>query len=654
MLDTLEAALEPLALKTGKVFSGEVVAVLAPSHGHVPLYRARLPGQLVRGSRAELPSLPRPERSFWPHCQDVVRMTEVPLHIPGTRGRSLERPASADMARRSERSTKRTTHVQIQEDEVEVPYFDAEAALAAARLERTQRSESTERGRPLGAPGTPRRSRSNDIESTSASMSRTLRESQRTEVSLSESAASASESHTQSQKHGQQAGAPPHGAPSSGPGAATATAQAQGGAEVRALSIPSREPSLERDKAAQAACSRSLAQAEAMMMASIRPRPRAPKLQMVAPPPVVEVPVPAAAERRVPDRRGPGDRPNSRQRSSLGPRQSLSPARPKKSPRDLRAREKIGKLLVAHYEVRSKSLETKKWTRMLMRVILASEEKNPEALKEGLALLQNAQNLIGAGDEGESKSRVLLQALCLVDRKVKVRSPIADAVRTLEELTKRKEKLLVDMAPMGQEEASVPLHLDDTDQSLADELKKSWQIVHHEATTWKPMEKTKETASAKHTDRLKKKTEAEKEAAVEQMKKSMGTAVWRFAQAEARKVDDTDLGEEALQRAARIEYAIKAAQAQAVDSKHPDLLKALQITYDLRAFRAMRYCQHLMSTIEPGVVGSAGKVANQIDQVITDASELFGVPKDHRHMEEARHMVLKARTEEAQVKRRAK
>ncbi|CAL1153126.1 unnamed protein product [Cladocopium goreaui] len=55
------------------------------------------------------------------------------------------------------------------------------------------------------------------------------------------------------------------------------------------------------------------------------------------------------------------------------------------------------------------------------------------------------------------------------------------------------------------------------------------------------------------------------------MKKSMGTAVWRFAQAEARKVDatdDTDLGEEALQRAARIEYAIKAAQAQAVDSKH--------------------------------------------------------------------------------------
>ncbi|CAL1159620.1 unnamed protein product, partial [Cladocopium goreaui] len=435
--------------------------------------------------------------SLWPHCEDVVRMTEVPLHIPGTRGtrgRSLERPASAEMARSRERSKR--THVLIQEDEIEVPYFDAEAALAAARLERTQRSESTERGRPLGVPGTPRRSRPNDIESASASVSRTLRESQ-TEVRES----------SESQKHGQAEADPQRAAAVPSPGGA-ATAQAQGGAEVT-LSIP-REPSLERDKAA-AACSRSLAQAEAMMMASIRPRPRAPKLQLVAPPPVVEVAAPVAAERRVPEHRAPGDRPDSRQRGTLG-RQSLSPARPKKSPRDLRAREKIGKLLVAHYEVRSKSLETKKWTRMLMRVILASEEKNPEALKEGLALLQNAQNLIGAGDEGESKSRVLLQALCLVDRKVKVRSPIADAVRTLEELTKRKEKLLVDMAPMGQEEASVP-RLEDTEESLADELKKSWQIVHHEEL---PAHPGGEAKHADRLDRLKKKTEAEKEAAVEQ------------------------------------------------------------------------------------------------------------------------------------------
>ena len=104
--------------------------------------------------------------------------------------------------------------------------------------------------------------------------------------------------------------------------------------------------------------------------------------------------------------------------------------RPKKSPRDLRAREKIGKLLVplcgfqgvpgrihvetrtpspcicialflhhfastsnslgfgvwqvAHYEVRSKSLETKKWARMLMRVILASEDATVQRVKPSI------------------------------------------------------------------------------------------------------------------------------------------------------------------------------------------------------------------------------------------------------------------------------
>lgn len=645
--------MEPL-VKTK--FSGEVVAVLAPSHGQIPLYRARLPGQLVRGSRAELPSLPRPERSFWPHCDDVVRMTEVPLHVPGTQRGREERPRSTS------RSPPRVHMIQ-EEDEFEVPYFDAEAALAAARRERTQRAESTERGRPLGQGDSGTREDRNDRDDPESKLKRSSKLQQ--EVVLEHS------------KDGQclQAGQTSQtGEMPRGQGESSSLGKDPKGAEVRTLSIPSREPSLERDKAAQAACSRSLAQAEAMMMASIRPRPRAPRLQLVGRPPVVEVEAPQAAQRRIPDRRVLGDAQERGRSPECNTRMSLMAPRPKKSPRDHRAREKIGKLLVAHYEVRTRN-EAKKWSRMLMRVILAGEEKNPDALVEGISLLQNAQNLIGAEESGESsaKSRVVLQALCLVDRKVKVRSPLADAVRTLEELTKRKEKLLVDMTSMGAEEAAVDIHLEDTEPTFAENLKRSWQEVHREATAWPPLEKQKESATAKNESRLKKKTEAEKEAAVEQMKKSMGTAVWRFAQAEAKKMEadaeamdqtngtdgdgkdaDTDLGEEALQRAARIEYAIKAAVEQSVDAKHPDLLKALQITYDLRAFRAMRYCQHLMSTIEPGVVGSAGKIANMIDQVIQDASELYSVPKDHRHMEEARRLVLKARTEEAQAKRRDK
>jgi hypothetical protein len=39
---------------------------------------------------------------------------------------------------------------------------------------------------------------------------------------------------------------------------------------------------------------------------------------------------------------------------------------------------------VAHYEVRSKSLETKKWTRMLMRVILASEDATVQRVKPSI------------------------------------------------------------------------------------------------------------------------------------------------------------------------------------------------------------------------------------------------------------------------------
>eukprot|EP00913_Durusdinium_trenchii_P034785 g32539.t1 len=142
-------------------------------------------------------------------------------------------------------------------------------------------------------------------------------------------------------------------------------------------------------------------------------------------------------------------------------------------------------------------------------------EKNSEALTEGLALLQNAQNLIGG--EKSTKSRVTLKALCLLDRKINVRSTIADSVRTLEELTRRKEK-------------------------LADALKKSWEEVHREegareekltwnrisynsynlhhfqaqASSWAP-EKAKESAAVKVFERLKHKKEAEREAALEQV-----------------------------------------------------------------------------------------------------------------------------------------
>ncbi|CAE7559150.1 unnamed protein product [Symbiodinium sp. CCMP2456] len=130
-------------------------------------------------------------------------------------------------------------------------------------------------------------------------------------------------------------------------------------------------------------------------------------------------------------------------------------------------------------------------------------------------------------------------------------------------------------------------------------------------------------------------------------------AVYRFAKGEASNGTLSDsLGEDSLRRAARIEYAIKAASSSnSVDPNHPELSKAWQLAYDLRAHRAFRYCLNLMKSIEP-VLGSAGQVANEIDQVVQEASEVYGVPKDHKWMEEARRLVLQARSEEAKVKRK--
>eukprot|EP00435_Cladocopium_sp_Y103_P026146 s2577_g6.t1 len=88
MLDTLEAALEPLALKTGKVFSGEVVAVLAPSHGHVPLYRCFLTstGRFVQEclySREQfdaLPLQPSPEMQRCDLAQSCLQAVALGRH----------------------------------------------------------------------------------------------------------------------------------------------------------------------------------------------------------------------------------------------------------------------------------------------------------------------------------------------------------------------------------------------------------------------------------------------------------------------------------------------------------------------------------------------------------------------------------------------
>lgn len=591
-------------------FQGEKVAVLAPPHGHVPIYRPRLPGALCRGSKAELPALPRPERSLWPHLEELVRMTEVPIGLSLSPGKDQDQAAQAEAEVKDEERSQRQ----------KLPSFDAEAALRALREERLERERRCRfldfpRGRPLGL---------GDCEGT-ASSSEDLRSVQAAQAAQA-AQARRDEGRDREEEGGQ-----------GFPGRRSSRSRSPGN---RSAMQGPEAPSL-------------FARAEARILASLRPGPREPRepaCSFVMRPPVVEWEMPSRPERE----RTAHRRPSARSRRS--------------SATDLRAREKLGKLLVAHYEVRFRKAQVK--TAKLMRVVLGIEEEKPESILEGLTVLQNAQKLIGVVDESEpSSSRVVLRVLAILDRRAGARSSLADSARALEELTSNEEKLLVDMVdltqapapvpvPEGQEEADIAVAglLGPPNKLSSGAVKQAWEIVHHEASDgWTPSKaRDKDTQAAQDDKKSAKKKNIRKEesAAEEQARHAHAMAVYRFAKGEASNDALSDsLGEDSLRRAARIEYAIKAAASASVDPNHPELLKAWQLAYDLRAHRAFRYCLNLMKSIEP-VLGSAGQVANEIDQVVQEASEVYGVPKDHKWMEEARRLVLQARSEEAKVKRK--
>eukprot|EP00439_Symbiodinium_sp_Y106_P012738 s4821_g1.t2 len=281
-------------------------AVLAPAHGHVPIYRPRLPGALCRGSQAELSALKPtgpspPSRSLWPHLEELVRMTEVPIGLPGATSR-LARTlrTEAELEQQAERAAKAEPQAeprQVMEERHQLPSFDAEAALRALREERLERE---------------RRCRFLDFP--------------RPDQRLPERAVAVTF------RPG------PPGPGSSGPSIFEVEVSWKSFQHAGAGgAIPLRSPG-------------SLA--------------REPACSFVMRPPVVEWESPSRPERE----RTAHRRPSARSRRS--------------SATDLRAREKLGKLLVAHYEVRFRKAQVK--TAKLMRVVLGIEEEKPESILEGL------------------------------------------------------------------------------------------------------------------------------------------------------------------------------------------------------------------------------------------------------------------------------
>ncbi|OLP75497.1 hypothetical protein AK812_SmicGene44692, partial [Symbiodinium microadriaticum] len=247
-------------------FQGEKVAVLAPPHGHVPIYRPRLPGALCRGSKAELPALPRPERSLWPHLEELVRMTEVPIGLPGTlRARSLSPGKDQDQAAQAEAEAEVKDEERSQRQKL--PSFDAEAALRALREERLERERRCRfldfpRGRPLGL---------GDCEGT-ASSSEDLRSVQAAQAAQA-AQARRDEGRDREEEGGQ-----------GFPGRRSSRSRSPGN---RSAMQGPEAPSL-------------FARAEARILASLRPGPREPRepaCSFVMRPPVVEWEMPSRPER---------------------------------------------------------------------------------------------------------------------------------------------------------------------------------------------------------------------------------------------------------------------------------------------------------------------------------------------------------------------
>jgi len=347
---------------------------------------------------------------------------------------------------------------------------------------------------------------------------------------------------------------------------------------------------------------------------------------------------------------------------------------------------------------------------MIERVI-SSTEDTPESLKAGISLLSNTKDLVGpCGGARHPTSLISIRTLSVIRRKLEVLAPIAEAVAMLEELCADKEgsvaKVMRGWTPeqvVGEawdikkklEEAAHPGG-NPKDSNRSDfegfvrtfrlpsnhnVLVHGWNLVKNEAFDWADLvlhtaqeqvglETEKETQAevknpqSKAADTMKRVITMVAAIGVDVYRPQMeqtdfllrqarGAAVNRFAATEAEKDNGTDTsGENVAKLGAKIEYAIQMAEQWGVEPKHPELLSAKAYAHGLRAKRTWRFAAGLLNKIKPGVLGSAGKVADLIDEAVAEAISTFEVPQDNQDLREVREWSLKARSDENKLKRK--
>lgn len=648
------------------------VAVLAPSDDSVQLWGGPMvPPSLVRGSRAVLPKPARPERSTWPHPTPAAWPSEVSLFYEGA---GVPPPVKLPKARRLSLESVEMTR---EKDSLLPPRLQTEGANASKHVGvNLWEPRAQPRGAPLGA-------------SAGDAMEHFVSE---------DTSSSPSRPITKCFSDGQ-----------------------------LNSSLPPLSPDVRRRS-----------EAELVMIHSLKPRMSELhwETSLVSKPPVAE------QELFRPVWPRPAKTPAFLRAQERAQTQKWIP--------EIRGREKAGKLLGVHSEMRRAGQGKEESPEVLEKtphtgctaciVGVKLKEPNPtpdeiklreentdgsgitralggcndttETLTNGIYLLKNSSTSVERfGGLRHPTSLIAIRTLGVLERKLEVIAPYEIAVRHLESLTSDKKKILAQVRdgadikkiagpawnikdkiiaathPSGkpQEDDRAAWDIFVTTFRLPSEhdlIVLGWQLVKGEAPEWAEMcldmGESLAAKEAKNPDSCK---SAESPAAdstrrvfdflvginVDPYRPEMdrcyttfcaarASAVTRYAESEAAKDKENEgkkeKADEALKYATNIHTAIKAAVFWGVDAGVPELKRAKELHSHLRAQRVGRFAALTIGTIKDGVVGSAAKVADLIDEAVNEAVEAYEVPIQDQAMQDARTLSLQARSEEKRLERK--
>eukprot|EP00930_Biecheleria_cincta_P021567 TRINITY_DN15953_c0_g1_i1.p1 TRINITY_DN15953_c0_g1~~TRINITY_DN15953_c0_g1_i1.p1 ORF type:complete len:747 (+),score=120.23 TRINITY_DN15953_c0_g1_i1:168-2408(+) len=350
---------------------------------------------------------------------------------------------------------------------------------------------------------------------------------------------------------------------------------------------------------------------------------------------------------------------------------------------------------------------------MIVRV-LGTIDDTPSSLKEGMELIRNSSEMVEAlGGLRHPTTLISGRNLGVLNRKLDVLSPLVEAVEALQKLCDNKKSSLTavrngastkEVAGMAfgivkkLKDATHPGGRPDRDDrsnftrfiatfklpSNHMTLKRGWELVRDEAYDWADVlydvSQSAVDAERQEEEQATLKSHQSKASVMvtwlidfvaclgvdiyrPQIEKAyilaqdhQAASVLRYAEASVIDIVTSKTEETAdaqAKKAELIEYAIKVTldSALQISPKHPSIVKAQGIAFHLRSTHLRVFAAELMRGIEHGKPGSAGRVADLIDEAVKEAVQVFGLPVENKNVEAARTMSLQARSEETRLQK---